>query len=112
MYEYGIDITSSLSPQLLKSLIIEDAQHNHLRYFSPYRTRNAGAFHRNYVKIVLDLIRQAQADGEISRNVNPENAFKTFAAAIIGVGLDWSCTDGNYDEKERLKEIFEVVYHR
>ncbi|MCC8163531.1 MAG: hypothetical protein LIO86_10330 [Lachnospiraceae bacterium] len=62
--------------------------------------------------MILDLIRQAQTDREISHNLDPDGAFKVYTAAIIGVALDWSCCGGKYDEKERLKEIFDTIFHR
>ena len=35
--------------------------------------------------------------------------FQTYHAIVVGIGLDWACRNGCYDEKIALKQMFDVL---
>ena len=50
--------------------------------------------------------------GEIRNDVYPKNLVLCYSTIIIGTGLDWACQKGKFDEIERLKMLFDIVFSR
>lgn len=109
LYEYSIDNTVSLSAPLLKAMIIADVQ-NGLEYFSPLRAGRISPSHQTNSQLIRELVLQCQHEGTIQEGKDPDVLINTFNAVIIGMALDWSSAHGKYDQKEQLKQMFEVVF--
>lgn len=65
----------------------------------------------SFYKMALNLIEKAQSCGEISRANTAEELMQAFSTIIIGIGLDWACKKGNYDQIETLRRFFDIVFH-
>lgn len=109
LYEYSIDNTVSLTPPLLNAMLIADAQ-NGLLYFSPLKAGSASPAHNTHSQLIHELIVQAQEEGTIQKEKNPKNLMETFNAAIIGIALDWSSTHADYNQKDKLYQMFEIIF--
>ncbi len=109
LYEYSIDNTVSLSPSLLQAMLIADAE-NGLAYFSPLQAGKISPSRQLNSSMLRELIIQAQEEGTIQTEKNPDHLLQTYNAAIIGMALDWSSCHGAYDQKEKLKEMFDIVF--
>ena len=109
LYEYSIDNTTSLGPSLLHAMIIADAQ-NGLAYFSPINAGSISNSRQINVKIMKELVIQAQNEGTISKDKNPDLLIQAFNSIIIALALDWSSSTNRYDQKEKLKEMFDTIF--
>lgn len=109
LYEYSIDNTVSLSPELLKAMLIADAE-NGLEYFSPLKAGTNSTSRQMNTSMLRELIIQAQEEGSIQPSKNPDKLLQTYNAVIIGMALDWSSSHGNYDQKKELKSMFDIVF--
>lgn len=109
LYEYSIDNTVSLSPELLKAMLIADAE-NGLEYFSPLKAGTNSTSRQMNTSMLRELVIQAQEEGTIHSSKNPDKLLQTYNAVIIGMALDWSCSHGNYDQKQELKAMFDIVF--
>ena len=109
LYEYSIDNTVSLGPQLLKAMMIADTE-NGLNYFSPLKAGNSSNSRQINTSMMRKLIVQAQEEGSIQATKNPDKLLQTYNAVIIGMALDWSTSHGKYNQKEELQAMFEIVF--
>ena len=109
LYEYSIDNTVSLGPSLLQAMMIADAE-NGLNYFSPLKSGDISSSRQLNSSMLRELIVQAQEEGSIQKAKDPEQLLQTYNAVIIGMALDWSSCHGSYDQKSKLKEMFEIVF--
>ena len=109
LYEYSIDNTVSLGPQLLKAMMIADAE-NSLNYFSPLRADKSSNSRQVNTSMMRELVVHAQEEGTIQLSKNPDKLLQTYNAVIIGMALDWSSSHGKYNQKEELKAMFDIVF--
>ena len=109
LYEYSIDNTVLLTASVLNALLIADAQ-NGLRNFSPMTGDKVTISHQTQSKLIHELIIQAQDEGSIAKDKNPLILMETYNAVIVGMALDWSSHNGKYDQKEKLKEMFDILF--
>lgn len=109
LYEYSIDHTKDLTASLLNVLLIADAE-NGLTYFSPLNGGNTGSAHQMQQNLIRQLILQCQKEGSIRKDATPEQLIATFNSAVIGISLDWSSTNGKYDHKVWLKQMFDIIF--
>lgn len=109
LYEYSIDNTVSLTAPLLKAMLIADTE-NDLHYFSPLNATSASPAHQTHSKLIFELIIQAQEEGSIQKEKDPHILMDTFNAVIIGMALDWCTHHGKYDQKEKLRQMFYIIF--
>lgn len=109
LYEYSIDNTVSLGPQLLKAMMIADTE-NSLSYFSPLKAGNSSNSRQINTSMMRELIVHAQEEGTIQSSKNPDKLLLTYNAVIIGMALDWSSSHGKYNQKDELKAMFDIVF--
>lgn len=109
LYEYSIDNTVSLGPQLLKAMMIADTEIG-LNYFSPLKAGSSSNSRQINTSMMRKLVVQAQEEGSIQATKNPDKLLQTYNAVIIGMALDWSTSHGKYDQKEELLAMFEIVF--
>lgn len=109
LYEYSIDNTTALTAPLLNAMLIADAE-NSLEYFSPLKSGEISTSRQMNMKMIRELVLQAQKEGSIQKKKDPDQLLQTYNAVIIGMALDWSSSHGNYDQKKKLREMFEIVF--
>ena len=109
LYEYSVDHTKMLTAPLLNVLMIADAE-NGLAYFSPLHGGNVTSAHQMEQDLVRQLILQCQEEGSIRKEASPEQLIATFNSAIIGISLDWSSTNGSYDHKAWIRQMFDIIF--
>lgn len=109
LYEYSVEHTKMLTAPLLNVLMIADAE-NGLTYFSPLNGGSVTDAHRMQQDLVRQLILQCQEEGSIRKEATPEQLMATFNSAIIGISLDWSSTNGKYDHKEWIRQMFQIIF--
>lgn len=81
-----------------------------LKQLSPSRGTSYQYHSNTFNKLFLKLIVKAQNRGEIDAKANAEDLLLAFNTIIVGTGLEWSCQNGQYDEIERLKRMFDIVF--
>ncbi len=106
--EYCIDNTISLTPSLLKAFLISDMQKG-LNFFSPYKSKESSLSRVKQHELQITLIKKGQKHNEI-KDGNPEMMLHAFISALIGIAMDWASNDGNYNEKDELRKIFDVIF--
>lgn len=106
--EYFIDNTISLTPQLLKSLLLSDINRG-LNFFSPFKSPISSDSRRNNTDFQLALLKEGQLSGEIKQG-DPKMMLHTYYSALIGIAIDWASNDGYFDEKKALREIFDFIF--
>lgn len=109
LYEYSIDNTISLGPQLLKAMMIADTE-NSLSYFSPLKAGKSSNSRQINTSMMRELVVHAQEEGTIQLTKDPDKLLQTYNAVIIGMALDWSSSHGKYNQKEELKTMFDIVF--
>lgn len=83
---------------------------NKLQFLS-HTQREAYMYHTNpYAKMTLNLVKKCQDMGSVTNKIPTQNLIIAFESAVIGTGLDWACTNGAYDEVERLRLIFDSIF--
>ncbi len=108
VYEFTIDRTIRLTPKVLYSLLMADIQ-NGFDLFSPYNRPTTDTGSGKTVKLQIELVKKGQQAGQI-RTGDPETMTHTFNAALIGIAITWSRSDGAFDEKAELRNAFDVIF--
>lgn len=109
LYKYSFVNIIAMNPSLLLALYKTDME-NKLQCLSPSK-RGDYMYHTNsYAKMILNLVKKCQDIGSVTDNIPAQNLIIAFDSAVIGTGLDWACTNGAYDEVERLRLIFDSIF--
>lgn len=108
VYEYSIDRTIALTPQVLYALLLSDIQKG-LTFFSPYSDHTLNTASSRNLKLQIELVKKGQKEGTI-RQGDPVTLVRTFVSALIGIAIAWSSNGGPFDEKEELKKAFDVIF--
>ena len=108
VYEFTIDRTIALTPEVLYALLLSDIQKG-LSFFSPYMDMELDTSGSRNLKLQVELVRKGQSEGSIKPG-DPETMVRTFVAALIGIAIAWSSNGGPFDEKEELHKAFEVIF--
>lgn len=108
IYEFSIDRTIALTPKVLYALLMSDIQKG-FDLFTPYGdyTRNTGS--GRIMKLQVELVKKGQKSGQI-KDGDPEMMVRTYVAALVGIAIAWSRSDGMFDEKEELRKAFDIVF--
>ena len=108
VYEFIIDRTIALTPEVLYALLLSDIQKG-LTFFSPYSPLDLETASSRNLKLQVELVRKGQTEGTI-KSGDPETMVRTFVAALIGIAIAWSSNGGPFDEKEELHKAFDVIF--
>ena len=108
VYEYAIDRTIALTPQVLYALMLSDIQKG-LSFFSPYTDYTLQTASSRNLKLQIELVKKGQHEGTI-RQGDPIIMVRTFVSALIGIAIAWSSNGGPFDEKEELRKAFDVIF--
>ena len=108
VYEYSIDRTIALTPQVLYALMLSDIQKG-LTFFSPYGDHTLPTGGSRNLKLQIELVKKGQKEGNI-RQGDPITLVRTFISALIGIAITWSSNDGPFDEKEELRKAFDIIF--
>ena len=60
--------------------------------------------------VVLPLIRCAQAEGTVNRDVNAERLLATHSYAMTGLVFQWKLSDGQVDFMSEMRTLFEIIF--
>ena len=108
VYEYIIDRTISLTPQVLYALIMSDIQ-NGFDFFTPYGDWTKSTSSAKNKKLQLEIVKKGQLAGEI-REGDPVMMVRTFTSSLLGIAIAWSRSNGAFDEKEELLKTFQIIF--
>lgn len=108
VYEYTIDKTIELTPQVLYGLIISDIQ-NGFDMFTPYSNSTRSTISAKNVQLQINIVKKGQESGQIKKG-DPEMMVRTFKSALIGIALAWGRSNGSFNEKEELKKAFDIIF--
>lgn len=108
VYEYSIDRTIALTPQVLKALFLSDIQ-NGLLLFSPYNDYTLDTHTSRQLKLQIDIVKRGQEKKEIKEG-DAVLMVRTYVSALIGIAIAWSSNGGPFDEKEELKKVFDFIF--
>lgn len=111
LYRYACEQTISMGPEVLKAFYRIDMSSG-LKQLSPSSETPYLYQSKSFKRMVIGLIEKAQAQKEIHTLNSAEELELAFNTIIVGTGIDWSCKKGKYDEIERLKMLFEIIFHR
>lgn len=99
----------ALGPALYR-VIVRHAMQSRDFMLSPYSSDWADSNRQN--NFVLDLIAQGQARGEFTRAFSPEILFWSYNCGAAGAALNWCAHDGQLDESDGLRKMFEMIFFR
>lgn len=108
IYEFSIDPTIALTPKVLYALLMSDIQKG-FDLFTPYGDQTRNTSSGRMLKLQIELVKRGQQNGEIKEG-NPEMMVRTYIAALVGIAIAWSRSDGMFDEKEELKKAFDIIF--
>lgn len=108
VYEFIIDRTIALTPKVLYALLMSDIQKG-FDFFTPYGDHNPNTGSGKIIKLQMELVRKGQTAGQIKKG-DSEMMVRTFVAALIGIAIAWSRSDGAFDEKAELKKAFDIIF--
>lgn len=109
LFNYAFDNIIALTPQVLYAYYQVDIKNN-LQQLSPLTKDSFGYYTNKYTKLLLSLIEKGQECNEIRNEKEPMELYQTYQSIVVGIGLDWACRNGCYDEKKVLKQMFDVVF--
>jgi AcrR family transcriptional regulator len=69
----------------------------------------AAAYYRNWIAEMATRVRQAQADGDVRADVDPDVVGEFIVSALVGVELIWSSASGNDDLVQRVGQAWEIL---
>ncbi len=108
VYEFSIDRTIELTPQVLYALIMSDIQKG-FDFFTPYQNIKLSTTSSKQTRLQIEIVKKGQVAGEIKAG-DPEMMVRTFIAALMGIAIAWGRSDGAFDEKAELKKVFEIIF--
>ena len=109
LYKYSFEKIVDLSPALLYAYYQADMK-NGLLQLSPTKGNTFGYYTNTYTRLLKSLIEKGQMCNEIKNDHSADDLMSAYSAIICGIGLDWSCHKGCYDEIDYLKKMFEIVF--
>lgn len=109
LYQYVCEQTIAMGAEVLYAFFRADMSEG-LKQLSPSNGTTYQYHSKAFIKLFLNLIQKAQNQGEISPAPAAEDLLLTFNTIIVGTGLEWSSQHGRYDEIERLRKLFEIVF--
>lgn len=109
LYKYSFENIIAMNPNLLLALYKTDIE-NKLKVLSPSRRGNYMYHTNSFAKMVLSLVKKCQDIGSVTKQISAQNLITAFESAVIGTGLDWACTNGEYNEVDRLRLIFDSIF--
>ncbi|WP_029113854.1 ScbR family autoregulator-binding transcription factor [Mycobacterium sp. URHB0044] len=69
----------------------------------------AADYYRKWIAEVAARVRQAQVDGDVRADVDPEVVGEFIVSALVGVELIWSSTSGSPDLVQRVGQAWELL---
>lgn len=108
VYEFAIDRTIELTPQVLYAIIMSDIQKG-FDFFTPYQNTSLNTNSSKNTRLQIEIVKKGQAVGEIKEG-NAEMMVRTFISALLGIAIAWGRSNGAFDEKEELKKAFEIIF--
>ncbi len=108
VYEFSIDRTIALGPKLLYSMYMSDIQKG-MTLFSPYNRFDLDTNTSRQLKLQIDIVKRGQLTGEIKAG-DAVIMVRTFVSCIAGIALAWSSNDGPFDEKEEIRNAFDIIF--
>lgn len=108
IYEFTIDRTIELTPQVLYAFIMSDIQ-NGFDFFTPYHNASLNTSSSKNIRLQIEIVKKGQAVGEIKKG-DPKMMVRTYVSALVGIAIAWGRSNGSFDEKGELKKAFEIIF--
>ena len=108
VFEFAIDRTIALSPQVLYALLMSDIQRG-FDFFTPYGSRTNSTNSSKQLNLQIEITKRGQTLGQIKEG-DPEMMVRTYIAALMGIAIAWGRSNGSFDEKEELKKAFDIIF--
>lgn len=108
IFEFSIDKTIALGPQLLYALIMSDIQRG-FDIFTPYGNLKSDTNSSKQLNLQIEITKRGQAIGQI-KNGDAEMMVRTYISALIGIAIAWGRSNGAFDEKAELKKVFDIIF--
>lgn len=108
--EIYVKSIENLTPNILNNLIKIDMEQQNQLFDISINDFNPTA---NRIRhLALEYTRQGQTAGEIRADVSAEDLANCFAAATIGLLVNWSSKGGNFDLAKAAQEIYYVTHKK
>lgn len=108
IFEFSIDKTIALGPQLLYALIMSDIQRG-FDIFTPYGNLKNDTNSSKQLNLQIEITKRGQAIGQI-KDGDAEMMVRTYISALIGIAIAWGRSNGRFDEKTELKKVFDIIF--
>ncbi|WP_455538805.1 TetR/AcrR family transcriptional regulator [Terrisporobacter sp.] len=106
--EYSTDKVCSLPVPLVKELLRLCTEKVFMKFDQSLVESQDG--HNWKLQMFYNLIIKAQEEGTIDKDKDALLLMDVYYVAFIGVILDWSSNHGKYDIKEKLYQVFKVIF--
>jgi AcrR family transcriptional regulator len=102
--EAGADIILEVGPEVMRYVYTCDLINR-----AGINTMDNNSF-TIYQRIILEYAVQAQANGEIRKDVPPQELMRFYYAATNGISVSWIASKGSLDLKKELRRAFELLF--
>lgn len=107
---YSIDATIKLGPDLLCNMMIADMKAGGAQFNASLERLQETA--PGYHKLIYTLIQKTQEKEEIRSKSSPEQLWYAYTNGLLGIAMNWSASGGEYDEKEALRTLFDIIFEK
>ena len=108
VYEFSIDRTIALTPQVLYALLMSDIQRG-FDFFTPYGSISNNTNRSKQLKLQIEIVKRGQSLGQIKEG-DAEMMVRTYISALMGIAIAWGRSNGAFDEKAELKKAFDIIF--
>lgn len=108
VFEFSIDRTIALTPQVLYALLMSDIQRG-FDFFTPYGSLTNNTNRAKQLNLQIEITKRGQSMGQIKEG-DAEMMVRTYIAALMGIAIAWGRSNGAFDEKEELKKAFDIIF--
>lgn len=109
LYEFSFQNVISMNPNLLRAFYTIDIE-NGLKQLSPSKGYSFAYNTNKFMQLTKSLVEKAQRCNEIRKETPSDQLLLCYSSVIVGTGIDWACQNGTFDEIERLKILFDIVF--
>ncbi|HEY5534249.1 MAG TPA: TetR/AcrR family transcriptional regulator [Ignavibacteria bacterium] len=105
-----IENITNLSTDILKNIIKIDLDNQNKMFSGSLSDFDLKI--KSIRELTIEFTKKGQESGEIDDAFSPKEMSYSFAAAFLGLLVDWSSKDGNYDIIKESKIIYDMIFRK